>query len=130
MTVRRGRGRPSVYCDEIAMTICDRLTEGESLRAICRDAGMPDKATVFRWIARHDVFRREYALAREAQTEDICYEILQINRGLNHIYMEHTDADGKVTRVLDHEHIARSSLKINALFRTAALLAPKKYGDH
>jgi hypothetical protein len=29
---------------------------------------------------------------------------------------------------VDHEHIARSSLKINALFRTADLLAPKKYG--
>jgi hypothetical protein len=45
MTVQRKRGRPSDYCAEIPMTICDRLTAGESLRAICADAGMPDKAT-------------------------------------------------------------------------------------
>ena len=45
------RGRPSAYTSEIAETICERLMDGESLRAICASAGMPDKATVFRWIA-------------------------------------------------------------------------------
>src|SRR5262249_46433192 len=62
MAAQRRRGRPSDYCAEIAMTICDRLADGESLRAICADAGMPDKATVFRWIGRHKAFRNQYAL--------------------------------------------------------------------
>jgi hypothetical protein len=34
-------------------SICARLAEGKRLRAICSEAGMPGKATVFRWIARH-----------------------------------------------------------------------------
>jgi hypothetical protein len=42
-TVQPKGGRPSDYCAEIAMTICDRLADGESLRAICADAEMPDK---------------------------------------------------------------------------------------
>jgi Lanthionine synthetase C-like protein len=76
--VERKRGRPSDYCAEIAMTICDRLAEGKSLRAICTDAGMPDKATVLRWIGRHKGFRDQYAWAREAQADDLSEECLEI----------------------------------------------------
>jgi hypothetical protein len=54
------RGRPSNYNSEVAWAICDRLVDGESLRRICSDAGMPGKATVFRWIARHKEFRDRY----------------------------------------------------------------------
>jgi hypothetical protein len=42
------RGRPSHYSAEIADTICNRLAGGESLRAICANAGMPNRATVSR----------------------------------------------------------------------------------
>ena len=129
MTVQRRRGRPSDYCAEIARTICDRLADGESLRAICVDAGMPDKATVFRWIGRHKAFRKQYALAREAQTDDICDQILEIAHDNSHDYVKKIGADGKVTWVEDHEHIACCRLRINALFRIAALLAPRKYGN-
>jgi len=54
------RGRPPNFSAEIAEAICDRLAEGESLRAICADAGMLGKATVFRWIALHKELRDEY----------------------------------------------------------------------
>jgi hypothetical protein len=47
------------------MSIYDRLAAGESLRAICSDAGTPGRATVFRWIARHEEFADEYTLACE-----------------------------------------------------------------
>jgi hypothetical protein len=63
------RGRPSNYNSEVAWAICDRLVEGESLRRICSDAGMPGKATVFRWIARHKEFRDRYISARDFQAE-------------------------------------------------------------
>ncbi len=45
------RGRPSDYSAQVGTLICDRLEEGESLRAICSDARMPSRATIFRWIA-------------------------------------------------------------------------------
>src|SRR4051794_16804642 len=34
-------GRPSIHADALAPEICDRITAGESLRAICRDDYMP-----------------------------------------------------------------------------------------
>src|SRR5208337_3491526 len=71
-------GRPSNYNAEIAWAICDRLVEGESLRRICSDAGMPGKATVFRWIARHKEFRDRYISARDFQAEGLC--VLQWGR--------------------------------------------------
>jgi hypothetical protein len=59
------RGRPSAYTPEIVDMICERLMDGESLRPICASAGMPDKATVFRWLACHKEFRGLYGWARE-----------------------------------------------------------------
>ena len=55
------RGRPSDYSFQVAISICARLAEGKSLRAICSEVGMPGRATIFRWIARHKEFRDEYS---------------------------------------------------------------------
>jgi hypothetical protein len=68
------RGRPSDYCFQLAISICAR----KSLRAICSEAGMPGKATVFRWIARHKEFRDEYTLACELRAEDLADEMIEI----------------------------------------------------
>jgi hypothetical protein len=66
------------YSAEIAETICDRLVNGESLRAICADPPMPPRATVFRWLASRQEFRQLYVLARQCHAEDLAYEILEI----------------------------------------------------
>jgi len=60
--------RPSIYSGELAESICARLAGGESLRAICREKGMPDKSQVFRWLVdgQHTEFRDQYMAAREA----------------------------------------------------------------
>ena len=76
---QQGRRRPyAVYSAEVAWAICDRLVEGESLRRICSDAGMPGRATVFRWIACHKEFREEYILVRELRAEDLADEMIEI----------------------------------------------------
>jgi hypothetical protein len=108
------RVRSPGYSTEIAETICDRLADGESLRAICADPAMPARATVFRWLARNKEFRRWYAIARECQMEDLVDEILEIV----------DDSSGYV----DREHIAHSRLRLAARKMALARLAPKKYG--
>ena len=90
------RGRPSHYSAEIADTICDRLAGGESLRAICTDAGMPDRATVSRWLAHYEEFRDLYGSARECQAESLVDEILKIARDSSGDYVEKRLPDGKV----------------------------------
>ena len=66
--------------DTYAEAICDRLVDGESLRRICSDAGMPGRATVFRWLARHKEFRDWYISARDFQAEGLGEEMFEILR--------------------------------------------------
>ncbi len=62
-------GRPSTYRERIAEDICDRLAHGESLRTICQDDDLPHRTTVLRWLARHEVFRARYEVARQIQAD-------------------------------------------------------------
>ena len=55
--------------------------------------------------------------------------VSELAHGSSHDCVKKIGADGKVTWVVDHEHIACCRLRINALFRIAALLAPRKYGN-
>jgi hypothetical protein len=123
------RGRPSDYSAEIAETICGRLVDGESLRAICADPAMPARATVFRWLARNQEFRRSYALARQCHAEDFAFETLAIANDSSRDYVKTTGVDGKVTWVFDKENFARQRLRIKARKMILARMAPRKYGN-
>jgi len=103
-------GRPSAYTPEIAEAICDKLAEGLSLVAICKDEAMPGLRTVMRWAAERTDFGIEYARAREAQAETMDDMILTT--------AEKAGADPQAARV-----------KIDAYKWRAAKLAPKRYGD-
>ena len=78
--IRRAPGRPSTFTQQLADGICERLACGESLRRICADEGMPDKATVIRWLAKHDTFRASYSHARMVQADGWADEILDLAR--------------------------------------------------
>lgn len=121
-------GRPSVFSDTLAAEICDRLCAGESLRTICRDDHMPACSTVFRWMAANEVFREQYARAREVQADAIFEDILDIaDDGTNDWMMRRGEDDAGW--VANGEHIQRSRLRVDARKWMAGKLAPKKYGD-
>jgi hypothetical protein len=122
-------GRPSEFTQDIADKISDRLATGESLRQICADDDMPDKATVLRWIHRHEQFRDQYARAREAQTEHWLDEILEIADDGTNDWVEREGRDGQAQSVVDHEHINRSRLRVDSRKWIMSKLAPKKFGD-
>lgn len=43
-------GRPTLFTDELALEICERIANGRSLRSVCLDKDMPHMATVMRWL--------------------------------------------------------------------------------
>lgn len=43
-------GRPTVYSEDVASEIVQRISEGESLRGICEASDMPAKGTVLGWV--------------------------------------------------------------------------------
>lgn len=123
-------GRPSSFSQEIADTICERLADGESLRSICQDDGMPNKATVFRWLASKELsnFRDQYALAREAQADTFVDEMVDIADDGSNDWMERKRRDGSLETVFNREHVDRSKLRADVRKWVAVKLLPKKYG--
>ena len=89
--------RPTDYNDQIADVICERIADGESLRAICACEGMPSKATVFRWLGKHKEFHDQYARARDEQAESFADELVSISDEQETMVK---DADGGTTRVV------------------------------
>src|SRR3954465_7988144 len=71
-------GRPSLYSPELVAEICERISCGESLAAICRDPTMPCRAAVFRWLREHPEFRGQYEQACEERTEFWAERIIEI----------------------------------------------------
>ncbi len=120
-------GRPTVFTDDLADTICERIASGESIVAICRDDDMPAQRTVFRWLAdpARSTFRQCYERARETWADAMLEQMLSIaDDGSNDTYR---DDDGKVR--VDHDVIARSKLRVDTLKWAMARTSPKKYGD-
>jgi len=123
-------GRPSSFTDQMANLICIRLAEGESLNKICKEDGMPDKATVFRWLATDASFCDKYARARELQAEtqfDELIDIVDQPPELSYV----TDKNGELIEVkFDSSYVAWMRLRVDTRKWTAARMAPKKYGEY
>ncbi len=72
-------GRPSLYSQQLADIICDRLKRGDSLRKICEDENLPDESTVRAWaLDNREGFYPQYARARQIQAERLADELLTI----------------------------------------------------
>jgi hypothetical protein len=121
--------RPSEMTQEICDAICDGIADGQSLRSICASEEMPNKSTVFRWLAADETFRDQYARAREAQADALFDDILDIADDGTNDFMTKKNADGADYEALNSEHIQRSKLRVDARKWMAGKLQPKKYGE-
>lgn len=123
-------GRPSDYTPELADAICARLSQGESLRSVCRSDEMPDASTVFRWLRVHAAFCEQYARAKEESADAHADEILAIADDGSNDWMEQLDKDGEAKGWKENgEAIQRSKLRVDTRKWLASKLKPKKYGD-
>lgn len=122
-------GRPSKYSEALAVKICERIADGETVRSICADEAMPSKSMVFRWLSRHKTFRDHYARAKEAQAEHMADELLDIVDDGSNDWMERKNADGSTYEVVNGEHIQRSRLRADTRKWLLSKMLPKKYGE-
>lgn len=127
----RAPGRPSGYSKKLGTLICKRIAEGESLRAICRDEGMPTAATVCNWLLDPEgkpEFFEQYARAREIQADLKFEEIQEIADDGSNDWMEQNSEEGSAWR-FNGEHVQRSRLRVDTLKWRLARMNMKKYGD-
>jgi hypothetical protein len=52
------------FCPEVADRICDALRSGQGLRRLCREPGMPTRATIMRWLKEKPRFAEDVGLSR------------------------------------------------------------------
>jgi hypothetical protein len=122
---------PIRYTDEVGAAICERLAAGESLRAICRDPGMPSEKAVRLWALddKHP-FAPHYARARELQLYTWADELFDISDDGRNDWMEKHDRDGNsLGWRLNGEHVQRSRLRVDTRKWMLARMLPRIYGD-
>lgn len=103
-------GRPTTYTEQKAADFCGRIADGNSMVRVCMSEDMPDKATVFRWLAIHESFRDSYARACAERREVRKEQLLDIP--------ERDDIDPQRLRLLSDN-----------IKWVLAKEEPKKYGD-
>jgi hypothetical protein len=122
-------GRPTIFSQHLADTICSRIAEGESLREICKDDDMPERVTIYRWLQADPDFCNHYTRAREDQADTLADEIIAIADESPEIN-EVRDKDGNVIDIkIDSGYVNYQRQRIDARKWTAMKLKPKKYGD-
>lgn len=99
------------FSDKLFDRICERIAQGESLVAVCKDAEMPDYSSVMRWLDSRPELRETYARARESQADFLADEMLDVARNSS------------------NETYQPDRLRVDALKWRAAKLRPRVYGD-
>ena len=126
----RPRGRPTKRTPEIIDEIIRRISEGETLRSICRNDHMPNWSRVYEWMDGDEDFSSRFARARELGEHAIAQECMEIADNDSRDWTPVTDDAGNVIGIkVDGEHVQRSKLKIWTRMELLKRWNPKKWGD-
>lgn len=121
----------ATFSQELCDAICTALAEGESLRSICQQPGMPHIATVMRWLSDPEKrdFCEQYTRAREAQAETLAEELLAIADEAEYEPIQDPNTGETLAVAFDKTAVARNKLRVETRKWLAARMSPKKYGD-
>lgn len=108
-----GRGRPTIYTERLGAQICMMIATGRTLRDIERQDGMPDKATIWRWLRDRPEFRSQYVSAREHQPYADSDEIRDI----------------AIDTLAGVHEVDRASAAVGAFFRAAKIIEGKRKAE-
>ena len=113
----------TVHTPELAEEICNKLSLGETLRAVCRDIGIHE-ATVRNWVVddRHN-FATQYARSRDIGLDCMADQLIDIADDSS------MDDFDPTTGKINQESYQRARLKVDVRKWYLSKLAPKRYGD-
>ena len=119
----------TVYTPEIAERIVAGISDGQTLRQLCRDIGI-SKSVWYLWCKEHvelstPEFAGRIAHARVLGFDEIAEECIEIADDSSRDYTK--DDDGR--RVFDSDHVQRNKLRIETRLKLLAKWDPKRYGD-
>lgn len=116
-------GRPSKYTPELVAEICERLSNGEPLAAICREDHMPGYRTVYDWAEGNEDISASIARARDEGEEAIAFDVLKI------IDEPPATVVTKFGEAIDSGDVSNRRLRAEYRLKLLAKWNPKKWGD-
>ena len=119
----------STYTPEIGAAICERLAEGMSLLAACREIGI-SYDTAYGWESSVEQHGKDSARARIVGCHALADQCLEIADDARNDWME-ARADGAEAAGwrANGENCNRSRLRIDTRMRLLGKWLPKVYGD-
>ena len=127
MTASPLKGRPTDYTEELAAEICRRLSEGATLRAVCKASDMPSESVVRKWATEdRSGFRAHYTGAREIGYLSMADELIEIADDSSGDAVADPETGAEK---MDGEFVARSRIKIDTRKWLLSKALPKIYGD-
>lgn len=120
-------GRRSTFDQEIANQIAERIAEGEPLRVICREEGMPNWRTVYLWMEANEEFATLIARARIVGREAIFEDTLLIADEPEEGIRREISENG--VKEVHEDMLGHRKLKIETRLKLLAKWDPKKYGE-
>jgi predicted secreted protein len=121
--------RPTKKTPEVIQRLLDGLADGVTLRALCREEGMPNWRTVYDWIEADADIAARFERAREIGFDAIAEDVFDIADDGTNDWVERERKDGSTDIVLNGEHVQRSKLRIETRMKLLAKWHPKKYGE-
>lgn len=120
-----GRGRQSMYTDELAQAICDKIAVcTDSLKDIlASNPEWPCAETIYTWIHKNEQFSEMYARAKRVQAQRMAEELEEIAKERSY----YIDAEGN--RKVDSGFVASQRLIADTRKWIACKLVPRIYGD-
>lgn len=106
-------GRPTDYTEDLGDILCSRLSQGISLRKVCKADDMPSTVTVYSWFRKYPEFLKHYTRAKEESAD-----------------ADQDRIDEIAEKVLEGEYEPNVAKVAADLIKwSASKKKPKKYGD-
>lgn len=121
-------GRPSLRTQKVCDEIIERVSSGEPLAQVCRDAHMPALRTVYDWMENDAELSARFARARVVGYDMIAADALRI-ADTPHIGQVVRESDKDGTVVTTEDMLGHRKLQIETRIKLLAKWDPKRYGE-
>ena len=123
------RGRPQTKPDpKIMDALIDHVSEGNTIRAFCRQKGMPSYGTIYNWRLKDEKFAERLARAREIGFDAIAEEILEIIDTEPEFAEQWSETGGSKKRDAAFAQWKKNQGEMR--LKLLAVWSPQKFGAH
>jgi hypothetical protein len=116
------------YSEPLAIEICERISSGELLINICADEHMPTVRRCNQWLNESIEFKGLYGASINDRLNIFEEEIIQISDDVARDF-KNVVRNGRTTRVLDGEAIARAKLRVETRLKHLRAMRPERWAE-